>query len=61
MTHDNTKYALDPASFHSMRQAQELTDVLEGNLISLRLGDSRVPPSWWKPSPNGSTTPQSTG
>ena len=44
MTHDNTKYVLDPASFHSMRQAQELIDVLEGNLISPRLGNSSVTP-----------------
>ena len=37
MTNDNSTYAFEPATFHSMRQAQELTDVLEENLITLRL------------------------
>ena len=44
MTNDNSTYAFEPATFHSMRQAQELTDVLEENLITLRLGHPGVNP-----------------
>ena len=44
MTNDNSTYAFEPATFHSMRQAQELTDVLEENLITLRLCHPSVNP-----------------
>ena len=37
-------YALEPTTFHSMREAQELANVLEANLQGGRVGTPSVRP-----------------
>ena len=44
MSAGETEYALEPTTFRSMQEAQELTDVLEENLQERRLGGASVRP-----------------
>ena len=44
MAIDETAYALEPAAFHSMQQAQELTNALEQNLHDLNMGAANLRP-----------------
>ena len=44
MTGENAAYALEPATFHSMREAQELTDTLEENLHDRNMGAANIRP-----------------
>ena len=44
MSRGETEYALEPTTFRSMQEAQELTDVLEENLRERRLGAASVRP-----------------
>ena len=44
MSAGETEYALEPTTFLSMREAQELADVLEENLQERRLGAASVRP-----------------
>ena len=44
MSGGETEYALEPTTFRSMRDAQELTDVLEENLQERRMGAASVCP-----------------
>ena len=44
MNADDLGYALEPSSFHSMPEAQELTDTLEQNLQTLDLGAANMRP-----------------
>ena len=41
---EETTYALEPTAFHSMREAQEVTDALELNLLEMDLGAANVRP-----------------
>ena len=44
MSGGETEYALEPTTFRSMQEAQELTDVLEENLQERRMGAASVRP-----------------
>ena len=44
MSIDDTGYALEPMTFRSMQEAQELTDVLEASLQERRMGAASVRP-----------------
>ena len=44
MSADETEYALEPTTFRSMREAQELADALEENLQERRMGAASVRP-----------------
>ena len=61
MSGGETEYALEPTTFRSLQEAQELTDVLEENLRERRMGLPACAPKWWRFSPNLSTTPPNRG
>ena len=44
MNNNEPAYALEPAAFHSMQQAQELTNALEQNLHDLNMGAANLRP-----------------
>ena len=44
MSTEETQYALEPTTFHSMREAQELADILEENLRDRGMGAANVRP-----------------
>jgi anti-sigma regulatory factor (Ser/Thr protein kinase) len=44
MSVGDTEYALEPTTFHSMQEAQELADILEENLQEIRMGAANVRP-----------------
>ena len=44
MNAGEAEYALEPTTFHSMQEAQELADILEENLRARRLGGASVRP-----------------
>ena len=44
MNTQDREYALEPTTFHSMREAQELADTLEQNLNDRSMGAANVRP-----------------
>lgn len=46
MSGGETEYALEPTTFRSMQEAQELTDVLEETLQERRMGLPAYAPNW---------------